>query len=59
MKLNNKHKRAVKRRVDLEQGVRPPGSSVFVNKKKYNRKRKISGYYFDGKKLETLYDDRD
>jgi len=40
MKLNNKHKRAVKRRVDLEQGVRPPGSSVFVNKKKYTRKHK-------------------
>ena len=40
MKLNNKHKRAVKRRVDLEQGVRPPGSSVFVNKKKYKRKNK-------------------
>ena len=40
MKLDNKHKRAVKRRVDLEQGVRPPGSSVFVNKKKYNRKLK-------------------
>ena len=40
MKLNNKHKRAVKRRVDLEQGVRQPGCSVFVNKKKYNRKNK-------------------
>ena len=33
MKLNNKQKRGVKRRVDLEYGVRPPGSSVFVNKK--------------------------
>jgi len=40
MKLNNKQKRAVKRRVELEQGVRPPGSSVFVNKKKYKRKFK-------------------
>ena len=40
MKITNKHKRGVKRRVELEQGVRPPGSSVFVNKKKYNRKRK-------------------
>ena len=40
MKLNNKQKRGVKRQVDLEQGVRPPGSSVFVNKKKYNRKQK-------------------
>jgi len=40
MKLTNKHKKAVKRRVDLEQGVRPPGSYVFVNKKKYNRKFK-------------------
>ena len=40
MKLTNKHKRGVKRRVELDQGVRPPGSSVFVNKKKYNRKKK-------------------
>ena len=40
MKLNTKHKRGVKRRVDLEQGVRPPGSSVFRNKKKYTRKFK-------------------
>ena len=39
-KLNKKQKRSVKRRVDLEQGVRPPGSSVFVNKKKYTRKHK-------------------
>ena len=39
-KLTNKQKRGVKRRVDLEQGVRPPGSSVFVDKKKYNRKKK-------------------
>ena len=40
MKLTNKHKRSVKRRVDLEQGVRPPGTRVFVNKKKYTRKFK-------------------
>ena len=40
MKLTNKQKRGVKRQVDLEQGVRPPGSSTFVNKKKYNRKKK-------------------
>ena len=40
MKLTNKHKRGIKRRVDLDQGVRPPNSSVFVNKKKYNRKEK-------------------
>ena len=40
MKLTNKHKRGVKRRVELDQGVRPPGSSVFVNKKKYKRKHK-------------------
>ena len=40
MKLNNKQKRGVKRRVELEQGVRPPGSSTFVNKMKYNRKIK-------------------
>ena len=40
MKLTNKQKRGVKRRVDLDQGVRPPGSSVFVNKNKYNRTKK-------------------
>ena len=40
MKLTNKQKRGVKRRVELEQGVRPPGSSMFVDKKKYNRKKK-------------------
>ena len=40
MKLTNKHKRGVKRRVELEQGERPPGSSTFVNKKKYKRKHK-------------------
>ena len=40
MKTTNKQKRSVKRRVELEQGVRPPGSSVFVNKKKYKRKFK-------------------
>ena len=40
MKLTNKHKRGVKRRVELDQGVRPPGSSVFVDKKKYKRKFK-------------------
>ena len=40
MKLTDKQKRGVKRQVDLDQGVRPPGSSAFVNKKKYNRKKK-------------------
>lgn len=40
MKLNNKQKRGVKRRVELEQGVRPPGTRVFVSKKLYSRKIK-------------------
>jgi len=40
MKLTNKQKRGVKRRVKLEQGVSTPGSSAFVNKKKYTRKKK-------------------
>ena len=39
-KLTNKHKRSVKRRVELEQGVRPPGTRVFVSKKIYSRKIK-------------------
>ena len=40
VQLTTKHKRGVKRRVQLEQGVRTPGSSVFRNKKKYTRKHK-------------------
>jgi len=40
MKLNNKQKRSVKRRVQLDQGVRPPGTRVFVSKKIYTRKIK-------------------
>ena len=47
MKLSNKQKRGGKRQVDLEQGVRPPGSSVFVNKKKYNRKKKYKDEKLD------------
>ena len=39
-KLTNKQKRSVKRRVELEQGVRPPGTRVFVSKKVYTRKFK-------------------
>ena len=39
-KLTNKQKRSVKRRVELEQGVRPPGTRVFVSKKIYTRKIK-------------------
>ena len=40
MKLTNKQKRSVKRRVELDQGVRPPGTRVFVSKKIYSRKLK-------------------
>ena len=39
-KLTNRQKRSVKRRVDLEQGVRPPGTRVFISKKIYTRKIK-------------------
>lgn len=40
MKLTRKHKRGIKRKVDLEVGIVPPKSAVFKNKKKYNRKNK-------------------
>ena len=40
MKTTNKQKRSVKRRVELEQGVRPPGTRVFVSRKVYSRKIK-------------------
>ena len=39
-KLTKKHKRGIKRKVDLEGGIVPPKSAVFKNKKKYNRKSK-------------------
>ena len=39
-KLTNKQKSKIRREIDLEMGVNPPKSSVFVNKKKYNRKKK-------------------
>jgi len=39
-KLTNKQKSKIRREVDLEIGVTTPKSSVFVNKKKYNRKKK-------------------
>ena len=39
-KLTDKQKSKIRREVDLEMGVTPPKSSVFVNKKKYNRKKK-------------------
>ena len=40
MKLTNKQKRSIKRRVQLEQGVSTPGTRVFVSKKIYTRKKK-------------------
>ena len=40
MKLTNKQKRGVKRRVQLDQGVSTPGTRVFVSKKIYSRKVK-------------------
>ena len=39
-RLTNKRKSKIRREVDLEMGVKPPKSAVFVNKKKYNRKKK-------------------
>tara|TARA_R100000008_G_C3456979_1_gene102223 strand:+ start:193 stop:342 length:150 start_codon:yes stop_codon:yes gene_type:complete len=39
-KLTNKQKSKIRREVDLEMGVKPPKSAIFVNKKKYNRKKK-------------------
>ena len=44
MKLTNKQKRSVKRRVQIEQGVKTPGTRVFVSKKIYTRKIKHKKY---------------
>ena len=51
-KLTNKQKRSVKRRVELEQGVRPPGTRVFVSKKIYSRKLK---HKKNGEKSENRF----
>ena len=40
MKLTKEQKRGIRRKVDLEDGIVPPKSAVFKNKKKYNRKNK-------------------
>ena len=40
MKLNKKQKSSVKRKVDLDLGIKPPKSKIHKNKKKYNRKTK-------------------
>ena len=40
MKLTNKQKRKIRREVDLELGINPPKTTIFKNKKKYNRKEK-------------------
>ena len=39
-KLNKKQKSKIRREVDLELGVNPPKTTVFKNKKKYNRNKK-------------------
>ena len=39
-KLSNKYKSKIRREVDLEMGVNPPKTTIFKNKKKYNRKEK-------------------
>ena len=40
MKLTNKHKRKIKREVDLDLGVKAPKTIVFKSKKIYSRKIK-------------------
>ena len=39
-KLNKKQKSKIRREVDLELGVNPPKTTIFKNKKKYNRNKK-------------------
>ena len=39
-KLTNKQKSKIRRRVDLDLGVKPPKTTVFTSKKTYNRKNK-------------------
>ena len=36
-KLTKKQKRCVRRKVDIELDIQPPSSTIYRNKKKYNR----------------------
>ena len=48
MKLTNKHKRGVRRKVEMEGDKTLNHSSVFVNKKKYTRiKKNVSNIMAD------------
>lgn len=44
MKITNKHKRDIRRQVDLELGIIVPKTKVYKNKKKYTRKIKHKNY---------------
>ena len=39
-KLTSKQKRKVRRKVDMDLGVKPPKSIIFTSKKVYSRKKK-------------------
>jgi len=39
-KLTNKEKSKIRRKVDIDLGVKPPKSIIFTSKKIYNRKKK-------------------
>ena len=39
-KLNKKQKSKIRREVDLELNINPPKTTIFKNKKKYNRNKK-------------------
>ena len=40
-KLTNKEKSKIRRKVDLDLGIKPPKSIIFTRKKIYNRKKNI------------------
>jgi hypothetical protein len=40
MSLNKKQKSSVRRKVDIDLGIKPPKSKIHKNKKKYNKKDK-------------------
>ncbi len=42
MKLSNKQKRSIRRKIDIELGINPEKTKVHRNKKKYTRKSKHS-----------------
>ena len=54
MKTTKKHKSKIRRRVDIDLGIKPPKSIVFTSKKIYSRKNKHKNKENEQKWTKTI-----